>query len=165
MSCDDWRSGTYLLHFTFFCGTVITCLLSYALLPFLRFFQRCLSTPCFSTCLFQSLSSHHPLQASHHIPKVFHFSHQPRHLRTSLALEHSAPLHLGPGDGARRGVELNPTATVATNQMPVGHSFLGHSFPSRRHRFDQPSCLCVVLKNTFFYLIFPLGKCPTISFL
>ena len=145
MSCEDWRSGTYLLPFTFFCGTVISCLLSYALLSFLRFFQRCLSVPCFSTCFFQSLSCDHPLQAFHHLPKVFHFSNQPRHLRTSLALEHSAPLHLRPGDGAPRGVELYPTDTVATDQMPVGHSF-----PSRCHRFDQPSCSCVVLTNTFF---------------
>ena len=49
-------------------------------------------------------------------------------------------------------MEMYPTATVATDQMPVGHMFLGHSFPSRRHRFDQPSCSCIVLihlKKTF----------------
>ena len=158
MSCEEWRSGTYLLPFTFFSGNVISCLLSYALLPSLRI--RCLSIPCLSTCFFKSLSRDHPLQAFHHLPKVFHFSHQPRHLRTSLALGHSVPLHLGPGDGAPRGVELYPTATVATDQMHVGHMFLGHSFPNRRHRFDQSSCSCVALKRLFFHLVSPLGKCP-----
>ena len=101
--------------------------------------------------LFQSLSRDHPLQAFHHLPKVFYFSHQPLLIRTSLALEHSAPLHLGPGDGAPRGVELYHSATVATYQIPVGHMCLGHSFPSRRHRFDQSSCSCVALQKAVFF--------------
>ena len=58
---------------------------------------------------------------------------------------------------------MYPTATVATDQMPVGHMFLGHSFPSLRHRFDQSSCSCVALKRAVFNLVFPLGKCPKVS--
>ena len=151
------------LHFLLWNCYIVSSLLRTS--QFIRFFQRRLLISRLSTCFFQSLSRDHPLQAFHHLPKVFHFSHQPRHLRTSLALEHSAPLLLGPGDGAPRCVELYPTATVATYQMPVGHRFLGHSFPSRRHRFGQPSCSCVVLKKpSFFHLIFTLGKCPKVSF-
>ena len=80
-----------------------TCLLSCALLLFLllRFFQCCLLIPCFSSFFLQSLPRDHPLQAFHHLPRIFHFSNQPRHLCTPLAREDTSALpHLGPGDGA-----------------------------------------------------------------
>ena len=52
-------SWTYSLPIHVICGTVISCLLSYALLLFLllRFFQCCLLIPCFSSFFFQSLSN------------------------------------------------------------------------------------------------------------
>ena len=79
---------------------------------------------------------------------VLSSSTSPTNLATSVH-----PLHLNtvlPFISARGGCTprcrtVSKTATVATDQMPVGHRFLGHSFPSRRHRFDQPSCSCVVL--------------------
>ena len=144
-------SWTYSLPIQVICGTVISCLLSYALLLFLllRFFQCCLLIPCFSSFFFQSLSRDHPLQAFHHLPKIFHFSHQPRHLCTPLAREHTSALpHRGPRDGAPRAVKLYPAATVSADQMPVGYSFP----PCCHDRVDQSSRLSVVLKK------FPCGN-------
>ena len=143
------NSWTYSLPIHVICGTVISCLLSYVLLlhvpspPLLPVLSL---DPLFlSSFFFQSLSRDHPLQAFHHLPKIFHFSHQPRHLCTPLAREHtSAPPHLGPGDGAPRAVELYPAATVSADQMPVG-------FPPCCHdRVDQSSCLSVVLVTWYF---------------
>ena len=77
------------------------------------------SAPC------QSLSRDHPLQAFHHLPRIFHVSHQHRHLCTPLAREHTSALpHLGPGDGAPRAVKMYPAATVSADQMPAWQTTL-----------------------------------------
>ena len=113
--------------------------------------------PLFLLFFFQSLSRDHPLQAFYHLPKIFHFSHQHRHLCTPLSREHTNALpHLGPEVGAPRAVKLYPAATVSADQMPVGYSFP----PCCHDRVDQSSRLSVV-----FHLVFPLGKCPKVSFL
>ena len=96
------------------------------------------------------LSRDHPLQAFHHLPKIFHFSHQPRHLCTPLAREHTSALpHLGPGDGAPRAVKLYPAAAVSADQMPAWC----------HDRVDQSSRSSVVLKKSvFFTWYFPWGN-------
>ena len=107
--------------------------------------------PLFLLFFFQSLSRDHPLQAFHHLPKIFHFSHQHRHLCTPLAREHTSALpHLGPGDGAPRAVKLYPAATVSADQMPAWC----------HDRVDQSSRSSVVLKKTgfFFTWYFPWGN-------
>ena len=112
--------------------------------------------PLFLLFFFQSLSRDHPLQAFHHLPKIFHFSHQPHHLCTPLACEHTSVLpHLGPGNGASRAVKLYPAATVSADQMPAGYIFP----PCCHDRVDQSSRSSVV----FFTWYFPWGnflKCP-----
>ena len=94
------------------------------------------------------------------LPKIFHFSHQPRRLCTPLASEHTSALpRLGPGDGAPRAVKLYPDATVSADQMPAGFSFP----PCCLDRVDQSSRSSVVLKRLFFHLVFPMGEMSLIT--